>query len=179
VKQFEEAYTREPFTAEAWRKVSAVCIPKKVNSRLNAIKKLSVDVQLSSHVKQLCEQLKKDPLKFSLQNIELGEDSTVVSLQDLRSTCLGASNAAEKAQFYDVVESILCLTAYWHGSECGSSAEKIAHRLSMLGMPKDAMDSAIEQFRALSLRGQKIFTFCSEFLKDIGTVFHLPRDTKA
>lgn len=174
---FKQAHDQQPFTLEAWRKVSSICIPKRSDARLNAINKVSVAVQLPSHVKELCDQLRKDPSKISIEKIVRGEAISDISLQCLSSTCLGALRAAEEAQLYDVVESILCLTLYWHGLECAKDPKRITTRLSALGLRERTVE-AVECFQQLSFRGQKIFTFCSEFLQDIGTVFHLPREAK-
>ncbi|KAK5312501.1 hypothetical protein LTR93_011300 [Exophiala xenobiotica] len=83
------------------------------------------------------------------------------------------------------MDSLLCILMSWYTSK--SSPEAVAQQIfgSKRALIQDK-DKAEEEKRRIimdcrqrSLSGNKIYTFCSDFIQDPGAVFHLPREIKA
>ncbi|KAK6364003.1 hypothetical protein LTS17_012590 [Exophiala oligosperma] len=184
VQQFQKALDRDPLTEAALRGIKPFVIPSNRASRRTAAEKLPVDTNLSSSVQDLCDRLKENPSCLTVRE-DLQTRQDAVKVDDALSVHGLHKDVEDKAQLYDVMDSLLCILMSWYTSRSGP--EEVAQQIfdSKYARIQDKVEaeeekgSIIANCRRRSLSGSKIYTFCSDFIQDPGAVFHLPREIKA
>ena len=174
-----QANNLDPFLATMLRNLSKSCFLRKKKSCARAIQKISQNVVLSPRVQKLCYQLRRRSSSLSLASIYQRKDNTVVSFKEIKSVYVGHQYVDDMAQYNDVIDSLFLLLHYWHGSNCSGKNDSIPRQIAKHILGVDSCDeNVIDRCKERWSNGRKLFTFCSEFLKDIGTIFHLPPDAK-
>lgn len=141
--------------------------------------KISLNVNLSPEVQKLCDRLRDEPSSFSFAEVCRNGDNPTVCSDEPKTVYVDHGFVTEKAQFYEVVDSLLCLYIHWCTLDFTGEERylQISDRLRSLGVvvkPECLTDYCKEK----ALNGKKIESFCTNFLGDIGTIFNLPRQAK-
>lgn len=184
--QFQAASISQPFTSIALEGLSKASPSLRVvtkNSEYRTklaltlsedVVRVSDDVKLCPDIEKLCDQLRQNLDSYS---IPTRPRPMTVSLQDSQSVYNAHRFVANQARLCDALDSLFCLVVYW-GTETGQKKyERVCNWFS--SKVKDSEEQILQYCREQSLRGQKIWTFCTEFLKNKGTVFLLPSDVKS
>ena len=178
---FEEKVKAQPFSEEALKGLvktspSLRYLPRKDSARRRYIQKLSLDTTLTQSVKSFCDQLNRNPSSYKFSATLQGKEDVEVSFKDLRSIQAGHRLLeGDIAPLVSVMDSIFCLLIFWHASNCPGKGKpkKVAEHFLKSDQKED-----IAYCKEMLLHAKKIVYFCSGFLKDLGTVFHLSPDSK-
>lgn len=133
------------------------------------------DLYLLQPLQEAYNDWRKEPSSFLKPTKSLSREG----VNSFAALYYEAKHIREQGTLYHVKDSIYCLIFYWLGSPHVRSRNRetatqyICQRFLADGVqasPQELKEFVKEQCK----RGEKLHTFCSDFLGDLGTVFFLP-----